>query len=885
MTVIVPCDAIEARKATVEAARTPGPVYLRLGRSGVPVVTKADDFFKVGKANTLKEGKDISIFACGQMVSEAIWASDALAKEGINSDRVREIYGAAEIYAQDYYLSLLDEADWQQLGGGNEKLISEDAELIYQHKINGTDARYAGDLKSVLGEAKYQFYVKQIERIIADKIEPLVARPGVYSSPVALLSKRPQVNLPMPESLTFGQVPGIAVSSQDSALALYLSNPQDSALADTAHPIDYEGIRHESIQHAFGTIAQTIPQSAERNKQLYALTKNLLIAKFTQFPEMRQQVEENGGLKWLKSCRCDGEGFWAGAGEESALVRLIIQAQTLALKSQVEIKFANKNLDPIAQAKSDYPPISRGTNLSSYSQDSLGAALSLTTNLALYKKTITEAYSVSFRGNPYRKFDLTHKAEKYRRDKQQGVPFESAFDAYRHFGKGLNDNAQKESLLTEILQARFEQHPQLAEAIALRGGVSWLEKCEVKLFGEEPYLEGKGKSSGFIRATAAAYEAVVNKGLVKSQAVVSAVESLVVEESEYEANLDADLGYISEEDDKELMDYIQQKLKSIEAPEAVVSNPIASVVPSNSAVAKNMEKDIAMGAVATQFIGTPVRYDGKSSTEKYQQAWGDKANTGKYSPQDIVMVSGNGNWRGVQLTEIEAVFNGVYAPLLDKAIAAKAQIVVGSAQGTDRLVQEYLKNKGYQLSDSGEGYMKATAGDLIAGAETLKPSPSVNRNQSTELLSPELKISGKPMQMNFPLKTYSANSLPVDNCFDAMRGHGRTHTTRNFEPHQAYGVREGDIMLAYKGAKDNPQAQIALRVGKQSEITPAMMKDKKFQHFWSNKEKHAPQALPEFFSKEITDGKSVWGLDFEPLGDYRDGKIYDFATGSEVDIS
>lgn len=77
-------------------------------------------------------------------------------------------------------------------------------------------------------------------------------------------------------------------------------------------------------------------------------------------------------------------------------------------------------------------------------------------------------------------------------------------------------------------------------------------------------------------------------------AVVPIVESSsqVLEESKYEANLDADLGYISEEDDKELMDYIQQKLKSTEAPEAVVSNPIASVVPSNSAVAKNMEKDI-----------------------------------------------------------------------------------------------------------------------------------------------------------------------------------------------------------------------------------------------------------------------------------------------------
>lgn len=85
MTVVVPCDALEARRATIEAAGIKGPVYLRLGRSGVPVVTKPDDFFKIGKANTLRDGKDLSIIACGQMVSEALAASDVLAKEGINA--------------------------------------------------------------------------------------------------------------------------------------------------------------------------------------------------------------------------------------------------------------------------------------------------------------------------------------------------------------------------------------------------------------------------------------------------------------------------------------------------------------------------------------------------------------------------------------------------------------------------------------------------------------------------------------------------------------------------------------------------------------------------------------------------------------------------------
>lgn len=85
MTVVVPCDAIEARRATVEAAGIKGPVYLRLGRSGVPVITKPEDYFKIGKANILREGRDLTIFACGQMVSEALTACDTLAKEGIKA--------------------------------------------------------------------------------------------------------------------------------------------------------------------------------------------------------------------------------------------------------------------------------------------------------------------------------------------------------------------------------------------------------------------------------------------------------------------------------------------------------------------------------------------------------------------------------------------------------------------------------------------------------------------------------------------------------------------------------------------------------------------------------------------------------------------------------
>lgn len=85
MTVIVPCDALEAKKATIASASREGPVYLRLGRSGVPLITKEVDNFQIGKANLLKDGKDVTIIACGTEVYEALCAAEALKKENISA--------------------------------------------------------------------------------------------------------------------------------------------------------------------------------------------------------------------------------------------------------------------------------------------------------------------------------------------------------------------------------------------------------------------------------------------------------------------------------------------------------------------------------------------------------------------------------------------------------------------------------------------------------------------------------------------------------------------------------------------------------------------------------------------------------------------------------
>ncbi len=83
MTLILPCDAEETRKATLAAAEIYGPVYLRFAREATPVFTESDSPFEVGTANVLREGSDATIIAAGPIVYEALVASDLLAEQGL----------------------------------------------------------------------------------------------------------------------------------------------------------------------------------------------------------------------------------------------------------------------------------------------------------------------------------------------------------------------------------------------------------------------------------------------------------------------------------------------------------------------------------------------------------------------------------------------------------------------------------------------------------------------------------------------------------------------------------------------------------------------------------------------------------------------------------
>jgi transketolase len=88
MTVIVPCDYNQTKAATLAVADYQGPVYLRFGRPVWPIFTAPDQHFEIGKAQFFSEGTDVSIFACGHMVWQAIEAGKQLEEKGVSVEIV-----------------------------------------------------------------------------------------------------------------------------------------------------------------------------------------------------------------------------------------------------------------------------------------------------------------------------------------------------------------------------------------------------------------------------------------------------------------------------------------------------------------------------------------------------------------------------------------------------------------------------------------------------------------------------------------------------------------------------------------------------------------------------------------------------------------------------
>ena len=83
-TVIVPADALETEQAVRMAAATDGPFYIRLSRPATPLVLPADYRFQIGKASMLRDGRDLTIIACGIMTATALETATRLSQDGID---------------------------------------------------------------------------------------------------------------------------------------------------------------------------------------------------------------------------------------------------------------------------------------------------------------------------------------------------------------------------------------------------------------------------------------------------------------------------------------------------------------------------------------------------------------------------------------------------------------------------------------------------------------------------------------------------------------------------------------------------------------------------------------------------------------------------------
>ena len=111
----------------------------------------------------------------------------------------------------------------------------------------------------------------------------------------------------------------------------------------------------------------------------------------------------------------------------------------------------------------------------------------------------------------------------------------------------------------------------------------------------------------------------------------------------------------------------------------------------------------------------------------------------------------------------------------------------------------------------------------------------------------------------------------------AVFSEGRSHLTFNYEPHAAYGIREGDIVVT----QGQDSGSVALRVGGQHRIDAQLAAKAGAAQRWADVEKSSPAVLFEQLAAARSEGKQLWGLNVEPLGTYVKGQITPFPAAEQ----
>ncbi|MEK7545981.1 MAG: transketolase C-terminal domain-containing protein [Patescibacteria group bacterium] len=151
ITIIAPCDAVEAEKATLAIAEFKGPCYVRFAREKTPVFTTAETPFEIGKATTFRSGKDVAIIACGPLVHNALLAAEELVEEGldvmvVNSHTIKPLDEKAVLHAAETCDAIVT-VEEHQITGGLGGAVAE-----YLAKVRPTIQEFVG-VPNVFGES------------------------------------------------------------------------------------------------------------------------------------------------------------------------------------------------------------------------------------------------------------------------------------------------------------------------------------------------------------------------------------------------------------------------------------------------------------------------------------------------------------------------------------------------------------------------------------------------------------------------------------------------------------------------------------------------------------------------------------------------------------
>ncbi|HTA39087.1 MAG TPA: transketolase C-terminal domain-containing protein [Candidatus Acidoferrales bacterium] len=135
MMVVVPCDSVQTKKATIALSETFGPTYLRFAREKSAIVTTEETPFEIGKAQVFREGKDVAIVACGILVYNALVAADELSREDgiearvVNNHTIKPMDTAAIVDAAKSCGAVVTVEEHQKHGGMGSRV----AEILAQH--------------------------------------------------------------------------------------------------------------------------------------------------------------------------------------------------------------------------------------------------------------------------------------------------------------------------------------------------------------------------------------------------------------------------------------------------------------------------------------------------------------------------------------------------------------------------------------------------------------------------------------------------------------------------------------------------------------------------------------------------------------------------------